>query len=248
MDSQNNNIMKHFALIYCTALILLSACSTKTGGVRQLVGIDTAEYLSDELSIKVVNDSGNYSKKILEVCTVRDPNAHHVSYYSNSSELEAYNRWISDLLSNGLSDINHTHPHLYLYAGISKGAKVHADKDLYGRAAGSDIGDLLTIPYYRNDIIVQYPDFHILYGHDDQLPKTFRELTSNSIALSWIESPIVILELPETDMESNEEVTITFEIPVNVEYYESYPPEIYESGKLRPEGIRTLKGSVKIIF
>lgn len=251
--------MKRFALILLPIVGMLSSCekNNDVDSITGTSGLQTAERLSDVLVGHVCtyfNESGefvlNKENLALAFFTTWDNDAYYTSYDSGTDEWRNFYDWSRSLLGKGVFDYvdESCNNHSYVYAGISEGARIYADKVLWGRAAGEDLGDMFAIPHYHNDVIVSYPDFEVLYGHGDKLPETFREFTSESIALNSIGTSVVCLSFLEVPQEELDTVTFTIEIPVDVKYYESYPQEIYKTYNLKPEGIRLLKGSVKVKF
>lgn len=255
--------MKHY-IKFLVSVLMISGCADNDinnldGCIEPYISITTAEKLAEDLHFIVspLKPDMSYSSEfipykedfMLEIFAQYDSHAYHTSYMADSEELKAKFRWVSNLIDNGLVEYkDKDHRFLnYIYAGISEGAKIYADKVIWGRDPGTDLGDMFAIPYYYTDVIVTYPDFSVLYGREDKHPDTFRELMSNRIALNH--SNIVSLTFAEIPPEEFDTVTFTVEIPVDVEYYEDYSLEMYElHPNLKPEGRRLLKGSVTIEF
>ena len=225
---------------------------------RDMPWISTAEKLSDTLSIHINRINNVYPPKkdefVFVIFTRNNTLVRkYFSTYDDKEYVQARAEWLSSLLDNGLNQYGYkglaSRYSDFLYAGIAEGAKIYADRVLWGREPGEDLGDMFSIPYYYNDLIATYPDFSVLYAPGDEYPKTFREFTSNRIALTYTQGPQVCLTFAEIPPEEFDSFTLTVEIPVDVEYYKDYPPEIYEKHPyLKPPGRRILKGSRKIEF
>ena len=246
--------MKRCVFILLSLLVLLSGCDKNDDVARPRV--ISAESLSDELTL-LVEKYGN-SKFVpkkddfrLSISTKEDTKAYQPTYYVGSEEWRAYNEWAYSFIDNGLLTAyqESVTKSTFTYAGISDGARIYADKILWGRDAGEDLGDMFAIAFYFNDIIATYPEFYVLYGPFDKHPETFRELTSSRIALNSIGGCVAYLKFAETPPEVLNTVTFTVEIPIDVKYYTDYPPEMYEQHpNLKPEGRRLLKGSTTVKF
>lgn len=260
-----SNMKSKMAVLPLMLMIIFSCAKGNNaqvdGCIEDGIGIETAETLSDSLVLLVTNldpETTYYSDFqppkddfLLKIYADRDNNAYHETYSSpmDSEKTKARLEWSSMLRRNGLieyedQDTRFLH---YYFAGIVEGSKIYADKMLWGREAGEDLGDMFAIPFYYTDVIVTYPEFYILYGREDKHPETFREFFSDTTALC---SPVItVLTFAEIPPEEFDTVTFTVEIPVDVEYYEDYSPEMYEMHPtLKPEGRRLLKGSVTVNF
>lgn len=262
--------MKRILLILTICLPVLTGCTKNnhdgSDGVPYFGwALRTAEGLSERLGVGISPlhldpEKGRTSdfqptkeNFLLDIYVTFDVNAWEPSYDSGSKEEKAFREWGHALCENGVANecrdtCKHLTPHAFVYAGIAEGAKIYADRVLWGRESGEDLGDMFEM-YYKvgNRMVVTYPEFHLLYGWDDKHPETFRELTSNRIALAnpCIAS-VTFAEIPPEEFDT---VTFTVEIPVDVEYYEDYSPEMYEQHPtLKPEGRRLLKGSVTVEF
>lgn len=263
--------MKRFILILAMCLPVLTGCTkSNNDGSEEMPffgwGLRTAESLSDRLTIwpqPFPDLEGKWSSDfvltkdnfVIEIYVHFDAKAWEPSYIYGSEECKKRDEWSRTLRENGVASecrgdtCNHLTSHAFVYAGIAEGAKIYADRVLWGREPGEDLGDMFVIPFDRSDnrLIVTYPEFHMLYGWDDKHPETFRELTSNRIALN--NPTIATITFAEIPPEEFDTVTFTVEIPVDVEYYEDYSPEMYElHPTLKPEGRRLLKGSVTVEF
>ena len=248
--------MKKYIFIIIT-LMTFAGC-TKEPEKRDMPWISTAEKLSDTLSIHINRINNVYPPKkdefVFVIFTRNNTLVRkYFSTYDDKEYVQARAEWLSSLLDNGLNQYGYkglaSRYSDFLYAGIAEGAKIYADRVLWGREPGEDLGDMFSIPYYYNNLIATYPDFSVLYAPGDVYPKTFRELTSNRIALTYTQGPQVCLTFAEIPPEEFDSFTLTVEIPVDVEYYKDYPPEIYEKHPyLKPPGRRILKGSRKIEF
>lgn len=219
----------------------------------------TAENLSDRLYIHIdpIFISNDTSERVsqdfwFDICPQFDSKAYRPRYVANSKEYTAYHNWENALYNNGLvnecsGECEHYQEHHYVYAGIADGAKIYADRVLWGREPGEDLGDMFVVPSYSDNLIVAYPEFNLLYGWDEPHPETFRELMQQRMALPKnVVARLAFAELPPEDLDV---VTFTVEIPVDVDYYEDYSPEMYElHPTLKPEGRRLLKGSVTVEF
>ncbi|MBQ3612885.1 MAG: hypothetical protein II989_02210 [Bacteroidales bacterium] len=242
-------------LLFFASFILLTGCAEDDDKYYPPCGITmcTAEKLSEELFLyfETYGNSAfvpNKENFVLGVLTKSDPYAYCTSYMSGSEEEYARTKWLYGFLNNGLREYGYNNSFNtyrdFTVAGIAEGSRIYADRVLWGREAGEDLGDMFSIPRYLNDVIVSYPDFHILYGCDDRYPSTFREFTSERIALNGIQSPVVFLAFKEIPSEDFDTLTLTVEIPVDIDYYEDYSPEMYElHPNLKPEGRRLLKGA-----
>jgi hypothetical protein len=248
--------MKKYIFIIIT-LMTFAGCA-KEPEKRDMPWISTAEKLSDTLSIHINRINNVYPPKkdefVFVIFTRNNTLVRkYFSTYDDKEYVQARAEWLSSLLDNGLNQYGYkglaSRYSDFLYAGIAEGAKIYADRVLWGREPGEDLGDMFSIPYYYNDLIATYPDFSVLYAPGDEYPKTFREFTSNRIALTYTQGPQVFLTFAEIPPEEFDSFTLTVEIPVDVEYYKDYPPEIYEKHPyLKPPGRRILKGSRKIEF
>lgn len=265
MDFQNQSSMKSYVMTLPLALIIIFGCTNDdiaqvSGCIGYGIGIETAETLSDSLGLLVTNlnpETTYYSDFqppkddfLLKVYTNRDNEAYHETYTSlESAKTQARYEWSRSLKQNGLIEYADQDKRYldYYYAGIADGARIYADKVLWGREPGEDLGDMFAIPFYNTDVIVTYPEFYILYGREDKHPDTFRDFFSESTALC---TPVItVLTFAEIPPEEFDTVTFTVEIPIDVEYYEDYSPEMYEQHPtLKPEGRRLLKGSVTLKF
>lgn len=251
-------------LISVIVIVSTLAGCTREEAVHGKLSLVTAERLSSELDLYAVvvsdngvtSSSGNVltkSNMALEIYTNNDIDAYRTSYVSGSDEQKAFLGWLSDVLKDYISAFptsDSMHYHGYTYAGFRSGASIYADKTIWGREAGEDLSDKFIISQYPSsyDVLPSYPDFQILYGHDDEKPSTFKELTSLPLALPVIDSPLVTLRFLDIPEEELEQVTLSVEIPISAEYYEDYPLEMYETHNLYPEGDRLLKGTVTIDF
>ena len=264
--------MKRIVLILTVCIPVLVGCTKTDNDENQGKtfwgwGLRTAEKLTDQLNIRVfplhigpetVYYTGFKPPKddfVLDIFVTFDAKAWEPSYVWGSEEHKAFQEWGLSLYENGVaseckdSTCAHLTTHDFVYAGIAEGAKIYADRVLWGRKPGEDLADMFILPRFSNGnrLIVTYPEFHILYGWDDKHPETFRELTSNRIALSNpCVATVTFAEIPPEEFDT---VTFTVEIPVDVEYYEDYSPEMYElHPTLKPEGRRLLKGSCTVNF
>ena len=248
--------MKKYIFIIIT-LMTFAGCA-KEPEKRDMPWISTAEKLSDTLSIYINRINNVYPPKkdefVFVIFTRHNALVYkYFSSYDDKEYVQARREWLSSLLDNGLNQYGYkglaSRYSDFLYAGIAEGAKIYADRVLWGREPGEDLGDMFSIPYYYNNLIASYPDFSVLYAPGDEYPKTFREFTSNRIALTYTQGPQVCLTFAEIPPEEFDSFTLTVEIPVDVEYYKDYPPEVYEKHPyLKPPGRRILKGSRKIEF
>lgn len=245
-------------LLALAVIILFVGCEKETVKLRT-PGIGTAELLSDKLGFALLNDG--YTDRIqtkesfeMTVLTCHESEIYANNYFGDRSEaeLQAKSEWIESLKTNGLNQYRYSYydnPYRsFYYAGILEGSKIYADTVLWGRAPGEDLGDMFAISFrYFNDLVATYPDFYVLYGPGDEYPKTFRELTSNRIALNNI--VIAILSFAEIPPENFDTLTLTVEIPIEVDYFFDYPAELFDKYPvLKPEGRRLLKGSYTIKF
>ena len=247
--------MKRCVLILLSLLVLLSGCQ-KNIEVSTPFYISTAERLSEVLAVDYLRPSINGPKKedfLLIVMTRSLLNLNLPPDLHSQDELDGRKDWERNLQTNGLNqycDINYHYRH-FTYAGIAEGATIYADRVLWGREAGEDLSDMFLIPRYfnHNPIIASYPDFSVLYTPEDKFPATFRDFTSKRVALNGIGQILVDLSFVEIPPEDFDTVTFTVEIPVDVEYFFDYAPEIYEQcPNLKPEGRRLLKGSRTVKF
>ena len=241
--------MKQSISILFTLLLLLLGCS-KQDESELFCSISSPEILSDTLAF-IINKPSSKDNFILEVYTMRDFKSYNPFNDLTIEDLNAIIDWKRSLHSNGLKEyvVKGNHNQYFTYAGIADGAKIYADKILWGRDAGEDLGDMFAIRWYYNDVIVSYPDFRVLYGPSDKHPETFREFTSQRIALNGIQACVTSLTFAEIPPEVLDTVTFTVEIPIDVEYFKDYPPEMYEQHpNLKPEGRRLLKGSTTVKF
>ncbi|MBR3022177.1 MAG: hypothetical protein IKH59_07425 [Bacteroidaceae bacterium] len=147
----------------------------------------------------------------------------------------------------------------FFYAGVREGARIYADKMLFGREPGSDLGDLMVMQPLGEGlrIAATYPDFHVVtYYRAEVNPVTFSEFYSEGRALvaklRWGDALYVsFINLPP---ENYDEVTFTIEIPIVCEYLqqiingEDYPESYYEQGLVERNENRVLRGSVKVRF
>ncbi len=255
--------MKAKLIFVILVFFSLAGC---TGGndIQFKLSLVTAERLSSELDlyVHVVSDNGTTSSSgnvltksnmALRVYTNDDINAYRTSYVSGSDEQEAFLDWLSGVLKDYTSEFPESeamHYHGYTYAGFQPGAVIYADKMIWGREPGEDLSDKFIILRYplSYDILPSYPDFRIQYGHDDNKPSTFKDLTSLPLALPVIGSCIATLHFSDIPDEDLDQITLYVEIPISTDYYEEYPTEMYNTHNLYPEGDRLLKGTVAIDF
>ena len=143
---------------------------------------------------------------------------------------------------------------VFYYAGVKEGARIIADKELFGRKAGSNLADLITLDIPNSSkIAVTYPDFHICKDYNiEASPITFSDFFSKGRALSLsYEFYATFAQLPPEDYE---DVTFTIEIPIECEYMqqiifgEDYPESYYEEGLVERNENRVLRGTVTIKF
>ncbi len=247
--------MKRCVLILLALLVLLSGCE-KNIKVSSPFYISTAERLSEVLTVDYIRSSINGPKKEdfeLIVMTQSIFNLNLPPDFYSQDELDALEAWKLSLQTNGLKEYwNTDYSHRnFTYAGIAEGTRIYADRVLWGREAGEDLSDMFLIPRYfnHNPIIASYPEFSVLYTPEDKFPATFRDFTSKRIALNGIGQILVDLSFVEIPPEDFDTVTFTVEIPVDIEYFFDYAPEIYEQHPmLKPEGRRLLKGSTTVKF
>lgn len=141
----------------------------------------------------------------------------------------------------------------YIYSGIKGGATVTADKTLFGREPGANLGDFFNIELTPDQMIVaSYPDFRVLHNYSKQpQPIVFRELFTENTALSSSPYKMFFTDLPK---EHYKEITFSIRIPIETEYmkkiiyHEDYPKEWYEKGYLEQNENRVLTGIVKVFF
>lgn len=142
-------------------------------------------------------------------------------------------------------------PYLYC-AGIREGARIYADKVLFGREPGENLGDKFTLlTHAGNDILVAYPSFEVVHNvKAESRTLTLNDALAKGICVSG-HVPSVLNEIPE---EKYDEITLTCEIPFECEYWQSrfyfcdYSDAEYESGRVIRNKDRMLKGSLLIKF
>lgn len=137
----------------------------------------------------------------------------------------------------------------YVYAGVKAGAEIVADKVLFGRAPGEDLGDMFFLLYKQdgmNRFIASYPDFEVV---GDILkvdaPITFKEAFSKGMA---IPKSYTYLSLSEQPTEKYEEITFTIHIPFETEYWEEYDEVSYTHDGVLPNENRHFTGTMTVKF
>ncbi len=254
--------MKAKLITVVLIVFTLSGCSRVMDEPK--LSLATAERLSSELDLYAVvvsdngvtSSSGNVltkSNMAINILTNNDIDAYRTSYVSGSDEQKTFWGWVSDVLKDYISEFptsESMHYHGYTYAGFRSGSTIYADKMIWGREAGEDLSDKFIIFQYPSsyDILPTYPDFRILYGHGDEKPSTFKELTSLPLALPMVGTCLATLSFSDIPDEDLDQITFYVEIPISADYYEDYPAEMYETQNLYPEGDRLLKGAVTIDF
>ena len=249
--------MKNLFYYLSLAVIVLSGCTEKSDENENIVGsrlvLWTCEQLYDQMYLDWWHKAPTHKKEdfVLTVDVVLNKEAYYPSYYDGSEECKEWINWMNDLFDNGMSDIaynenNHVR-YDFLYAGIAGGAKIYADKMMWGRNPGEDLGDMFAIVKNEDDILVSYPDFQVLYRPEDEQPATFSEYTSKGFALN-IKPHLFTLSFREIPAEDLDTVTLTVELPVDIEYYEDYTEEMYQTHNIKPEGRRILTGTYTANF
>lgn len=134
----------------------------------------------------------------------------------------------------------------YIYAGIRSGARIYADKTLFGREAGSNLNDYFIAIYSPLSMIVaSYPDYRVLRGFKESAATadSFEKFFLEGRSLSGSMSHLTLNSIPD---ENYDEITFTIEIPI---YCEGWPrnacllPPVTDSDRYR-----VLKGSVTLNF
>ena len=142
----------------------------------------------------------------------------------------------------------------FFFAGIDEGARITADKKLFGRDAGSNLGDLLMleIPSSAN-IGLSYPDYSVYKDYSaNESSISFSDFFQNGTALSLINE--FYAYFAEQPSEECDEVTFTIEIPIECEHMrqiifgDDYPEIYYKQGMAKRNDNRVLRGSVTIKF
>ena len=142
----------------------------------------------------------------------------------------------------------------FYYAGVKDGVSFSADKELFGRKAGSNLADLIILDIPPSSkIAVTYPDYHVCKDYNaDSTPITFSDYFKSGTALSL--SYNFYASFAQQPTEEYDEITFTLEIPIECEYMqqiiygEDYPESYYEQGFVERNENRVLRGSVKIKF
>lgn len=139
-----------------------------------------------------------------------------------------------------------------LCAGVRDGARIYADKTLFGREPGENLGDMF---YYWNicdSLILSYPSFEVVRNLTvDNSPVTFDEFFAPGNVLPGYCSKIRLKELPT---ENVDEITFNIEIPFECTYWQDkfygygYDSFYIEHYHVEPNVDRVLKGSVTIRF
>lgn len=145
----------------------------------------------------------------------------------------------------------------YFYAGVKQGARIYADREVFGRPAGTNLGEFFDYasyfgrPSYRGMLyatvaLAHYPDGKVLAVYRDlDSPLTFNDIFREDAMLE--RNSFLKLNVPAD--ESMDGATLTVEIPVEgelflkavfgLDYDPWSDPSLYERS-------HTLKGSIKI--
>lgn len=241
--------MKRLALLI---IIVMSSCN-KQYDIEDFPPpkfhmIKTCETLSDSLDLKV--DNYNYGHPISKESMVI------VIYTSMHQPIQPeLPKTIKDAINSKLYEKAESiflHETIsYCHAGLRNGARIYADKILFGRKAGDNLSDKFKLYYYFPEYsnILSYPDWKILYPSDAvDKPKLFSEFAVEGVLLCGFPSPfhrICFNEIPEEDYN---EITFYIEIPITAEYLYDYQESDYEEYQIPKPGDRVLMGKVKVRF
>ena len=224
----------------------------------QLTG---AEEISNSLTVACIGDDElshmpsswnemilSYGAKNSQVdFSVNNPSAEFYKYSSFVSEKGKHVVALIDSL--GFKDDGY--PNL-IYAGIKEGARIFANKTLFGNNAGTSLNEYFLVkPYLAYS--VTFPDYYVKESHFSE-GKDYRcgfsEFHAKGNALTFCN----FLTLKECPSETYSEITFTIEIPIECEYMqqviygEDYPESYYEQGFVERNENRVLRGSVKVKF
>lgn len=250
--------MKRLLTLLITTVIVLSACSRKLPEkpVQYLpgVGICTVENLSDNLELwcevwdNTAGKETTLTKEnlILMVLPSANKGTTFTAYYNDPDEFYIWNRsLLSEIIEANTSNLMQD----YLYAGVIQGARIYADKVLFGREPGIDLGDMFKPQFSRISAyhyVASYPEYNLLYDIKDHQPETFREFMDCSPALG-INGFLCLsfLTVPEEKLKS---VTFSLELPIEYQYYKDYTEADYNKQGIPPPGQRVLKGNITVEF
>ena len=145
----------------------------------------------------------------------------------------------------------------YFYAGVKQGARIYADKEVFGRPAGTNLGEFFDYAsyfgnpsyrgmHYATVALAHYPDGKVMSVYRDlDSPLTFNDIFQEDAMLERYS----FLKLNVPADESIDGATLTVEIPVEgelflkavygLDYDPWSDPSLYERS-------HTLKGSIKI--
>ena len=174
-----------------------------------------------------------------------------------SEEQKRYEEIMSELsegIKNYLEQKQYEIRPEFFFAGIKDGARITADKKLFGRDTGSDLGDMFVLDIPPSSKIgVTYPDFRVFKDYNENSSSiTFSDFFLSGTALSF--SYVFYAYYAEQPSEEYNEVTFTIEIPIECEYMQQiiygkdYPEEYYEQGLVERNENRVLRGSVTVRF
>ena len=250
--------MKKIFYLFVIAVLFLSGCSTKSqiSPIMEIpgVGIYTAEELSDNLGLwcevwDIYSGKETVLTKENLVLNILPSAKDGKSFNSYYKDQDAFYLWHRDLLSEIIEVSTNNYPQEYLYAGICSGARIYADKVIFGREPGEDLGDLFKPLFSRlhtYHYIAGYPEYNLLYDIKESQPKTFREFMDCFPALgTYGFLCLTFLKTPEEDLQT---VTVSIELPVEYQYYKEYTEAEYKELGIPPPGQRILKGDITIEF
>lgn len=175
-------------------------------------------------------------------------------YTMGSNEEQAYFKYSSKIQNKMRQEchaLHHKEEAWYnllhvIDAGILDGARLYADKALFGREAGMDLGDLFylsnSIDFSIDHYQFNYPDYSLkaFYTEDSYETTTFKYFFSEGTALSFF----AVFKLKEIPQEQYDTITLTVEIPVRyVSQYEIIGNPMPD-GLVGPVITGTIRGSI----
>lgn len=250
--------MKRLSILVIIIISFLSGCSNKLPlkGVteRPHVGICTVENLSDSLELwcevwdSSAGNETNLTKDNLIICILPSAkdNKTFTSYYDSQDDF--YN-WHRNLLSEIIEANTSYLVQEYLYAGVGSGARICADKVIFGREPGVDLGDMFKPQFSRfltYHYVASYPEYNLLYDLKVHQPETFREFMNCSPSLGTY--GFLCLKFTNVPQEELQTITFSVELPVEYQYYKKYEELDYNEQGILPPGQRILKGSITVEF
>ena len=154
-----------------------------------------------------------------------------------------------------MTNYNNSTGPLFSYCSIDMPLSIKADKQLFGRNAGTELNDKFIVTASYPGFRVLYPSFSVLdMSNYNQTSKDYF-LSGTALCQTWFDNGFYEITFEEVPAEEYEKITLWLELPVTTynvyDYYRLHPEELSTIPVFSDESFishRLISGSITIYF